>query len=106
MEDFIQVITTVEDEAEAKKIARTLVEKRLAACVQIAGPVSSVYWWEDSVVEEQEHICLIKSSQKLYPLIEEAIREIHSYDIPEIISVPLADGSAGYLAWMIGELRE
>jgi len=105
MENYIQVITTVDDKEEAQRIARAVVEKRLAACVQIIGPVSSMYWWEDNIVEEPEHICLIKSRENLYPELEQLIMEEHSYEIPEILVVPVLKGSDGYFGWMEKELK-
>jgi periplasmic divalent cation tolerance protein len=106
MENFIQVYTTTEDGDEAGRIARSLVEKRLAACVQILGPVSSTYWWEDNVVEEHEYICVIKSRQDLYRDIEQSIREVHSYETPEILAVRLSEGSSAYFDWMEKELKK
>lgn len=106
MENYIQVITTVDDKEDAQRLARAIVEKRLAACVQIIGPVSSVYWWEDNIVEEPEHICLIKSRENLYPELEQLIMEEHSYEIPEILVVPVLKGSDGYFSWMEKELKE
>jgi len=106
MENYIQVITTVDDKEEAQRLARAIVEKRLAACVQIIGPVSSIYWWEDNIVEEPEHICLMKSRENLYPELEQVIMEEHSYEIPEILVVPVSRGSAGYFSWMDRELKE
>jgi len=106
MDSYIQVITTTEDNEEAQRIARAVVRKRLAACVQTIGPVMSTYWWEDNIVEEQEYICLIKSREDLYQQLELAIREEHSYETPEVIAFAVSAGSAGYLEWMNRELGQ
>lgn len=105
MADHIQVITTTETKAEAQKIARTLVEKRLAGCVQVIGPITSTYWWEDEVETAEEWQCLIKSSLRVYPDLEVAIVEAHPYDTPEIIATPIITGSQAYLDWLDEEVK-
>jgi periplasmic divalent cation tolerance protein len=96
----IIVITTTESEDEAKQIARGLVEERLAACVQIAGPITSIYRWEGAVEEAAEYLCLVKTRADLFERVEAAIRDRHSYDLPEIIAVPVERGSEAYLDWL------
>jgi periplasmic divalent cation tolerance protein len=96
----IIVITTTESEDEAKQIARGLVEERLAACVQIGGPITSIYRWEGAVEEAAEYLCLIKTRADLYDQVEAAIRDRHSYELPEIIAVPVERGSEAYLDWL------
>jgi len=102
MAEHIQVLTTVGSEEEAGRIAELLVERRLAACVQVVGPIVSRYRWQGAVEEEREWQCLAKTTLGAYEAVEAAIREAHSYDEPEIIATPIVAGSAGYLAW-IGE---
>jgi periplasmic divalent cation tolerance protein len=102
MTDHVQVLTTVGSEEEAGRIAGVLVEKRLAACVQVVGPVVSRYRWQGEIEETQEWQCLAKTTRAAYEAVEAAIREVHSYDEPEIIATSIVVGSAGYLAW-IGE---
>ncbi|HET9199176.1 MAG TPA: divalent-cation tolerance protein CutA [Solirubrobacterales bacterium] len=102
MTDCVQVLTTVGSEEEAGRIARLLVERRLAACVQVVGPIVSRYRWRGAVEEEREWQLLAKTTRAAYEPVEAAIREVHSYDEPEIVAVPIVAGSAGYLAW-IGE---
>jgi len=104
MSEYIQVITTVDSLAEAQKIARALVEKRLAGCVQILGPISSTYWWDDEIVETEEYMCLIKTRRDLFTPVEGAIKAIHPYDVPEILAVPVSGSSQSYLDWLNGEL--
>jgi periplasmic divalent cation tolerance protein len=100
MTDFVQVTTAVGDRGAADRLAAALVERRLAACVQIVGPVRSVYRWKDQVEQGDEWLCLIKSTGDRFSALEAAIRELHSYECPEIIATPITAGSDGYLAWL------
>jgi periplasmic divalent cation tolerance protein len=104
MEGFIQVTTTTERREDAERIARALVEKRLAACVQIAGPLTSIYRWKGKIETAAEWLCLIKSREENYGAIEQAIRSLHPYETPEIMAVPVIAGSRDYLDWLRGEL--
>ena len=106
MTGAIQVITTTETKAGAQAIANTLVAKRLAGCAQIIGPITSTYWWEGQIETAEEWLCVIKSRRDLYEELEKAIRELHPYDVPEILAVPVAAGSKDYLEWLDGELRK
>ncbi|MCL6449565.1 MAG: divalent-cation tolerance protein CutA [Armatimonadetes bacterium] len=106
MEEYIQVFTTTEKKEDAEKIARNLVEKRLAGCVQILGPVTSTYRWKGNLESAEEWLCLIKSTKALYPQIEEAIKALHPYETPEIIAAPIVTGSRDYLEWLKQELAE
>ena len=105
-EEYIQVITTVEKEEQAKSIARTLVEKRLAGCVQIVGPATSIYRWESKIETAGEWLCIIKSKRSLYEELEQAIRDMHPYRVPEILATPVVAGSRAYLEWLDGELKK
>ena len=100
MDEFIQVFTTTGNRADASRIAETLVERRLAGCVQVLGPISSTYRWQGTVETEEEWLCLIKAGRDTYSELETAIRELHPYDTPEILAMPVVDGSADYLAWL------
>ena len=104
--EYVQVLTTTEAREEAESIARALTEQRLAACVQIVGPVTSTYRWKGKEETAEEWLCLIKSRKALYERIEEAIKAIHSYETPEIIALPIVAGSAAYLNWLNEELKE
>jgi len=106
MTDYVQVLTTAASEQEARQICDTLVENRLAACVQVAGPVSSTYRWQGKVEREQEWQCLAKTETRLYSEVEAVIRGIHSYDEPEIVAIPILAGSPGYLAWISDSVGE
>jgi periplasmic divalent cation tolerance protein len=105
MADYIQVLTTVGSEEEAELVSSSLVERRLAACVQVVGPILSRYRWQGEVECEQEWQCLAKTEAALYGEVEAAIRELHSYDEPEIIATPIVAGSRGYLDWVSESLR-
>jgi periplasmic divalent cation tolerance protein len=98
--DHLQVSTAAGSEAEAERISAALVERRLAACVQVVGPVSSRYRWRGKVEHEREWLCLAKTAAARYDEVEAAIRELHSYDEPEIVATPIVAGSAGYLGWL------
>ena len=100
MNEHIQVITTTDKRDDALAIARTLVEQRLAACVQIVGPITSIYRWKGNVETAEEWQCWAKSRQDRYGQIEQAIRHGHPYEEPEILAIPITAASAGYLAWI------
>jgi periplasmic divalent cation tolerance protein len=97
---FIQVSTTVEKREDADRLAELAVKKRLAACVQVIGPITSTYWWQGKVERGEEWLCLMKTGEGLYKALESAIRSVHPYDEPEIIALPVAEGSEGYLRWI------
>jgi periplasmic divalent cation tolerance protein len=103
-EMFIQVLTTVESKKDAQRIAQAVVEKRLAGCVQVIGPITSTYWWQGNVETAEEWLCVIKSREDLYKELERAIRDVHPYEVPEILAMPVQAGSSSYLAWLDNEL--
>jgi periplasmic divalent cation tolerance protein len=98
--EYLQVLTTTGSEEEAERISAALVERRLAACVQVLGPVTSRYRWQGKVEQAQEWMCVAKTRASMFPSVEAAIRELHSYDEPEILATPIVAGSAGYLSWL------
>ena len=102
MTDKRIVLSTAASEEEARKIARHLVEHQLAACVNIVPQMESVYRWRGKVESSREWLLLIKTTAEKFNDVHDAIRELHSYDLPECISIAIDDGSAEYLAW-IGE---
>ncbi|MEO0206839.1 MAG: divalent-cation tolerance protein CutA [candidate division WOR-3 bacterium] len=102
---YIQVFTTVEKKEDAERIARIVVEKRLAGCVQILGPIKSTYWWKAKIESAEEWLCIIKSKKELYPELEKTIKENHPYETPEIIAIPIIAGYEGYLKWLTAELK-
>lgn len=106
MKDFIQVITTVDKKELGERIAKAVLEKRLCACVQLVGPIKSSYWWEGRIEDTTEWQLLIKTRRGLYKRLEKEIRGIHPYSVPEIIAVPILNGSRDYLKWLKEEVRE
>jgi len=100
MAEYLQVQTTAGSEEEAEEIAAALVERRLAACVQTIGPIASRYRWRGEVEQAREWLCLAKTEADRYAEVETAIRELHSYEEPEVIATPIVAGSPGYLAWI------
>jgi periplasmic divalent cation tolerance protein len=98
--EYIQVLTTAGSEDEARRISEVLVERRLAACVQTIGPIVSRYRWQGEVETAREWLCLAKTAADRYEAVEAAIRELHSYEEPEIVATPIVAGSRGYLGWI------
>jgi len=103
MGDFIQVTTTASSKEEAEKIARALLGIRLAACVQVVGPIESHYWWQGKIEHAAEWLCIIKTRRGKFPAVESAIRANHSYEVPEIVACPIEGGSEPYLQWLRNE---
>ena len=106
MPDFIQVTTATDDRDEAMRLTRAVVEQRLAACAHVSGPVTSTYWWHGKIETAEEWLCLIKTRKERYPEIEAAIRELHSYDLPQIIATPITAGNEQYLDWLRQETED
>jgi periplasmic divalent cation tolerance protein len=105
MYSLIQVSTTVAKRQDATKIAKSALEEKLAACVQVIGPIGSTYWWKGKMEDAEEWLCLMKTRKQLYPKLEKRIKAIHPYEEPEIIALPIVDGSAGYLRWIEEETK-
>ena len=100
MTDKRIVLSTAGSEAEARKIAHALVDRRLAACVNIVGPIHSVYRWKGAVESAPEHLLVIKTTAEAFSRVRDAIRELHSYELPECVMLPIEDGSEQYLRWI------
>ena len=105
MSDLKLVLTTAGSQEEARVLARALVERRLAACVNIVPQIESIYRWKDGVEEAQEWLLLIKTSAKAFEQVRAAIQELHSYEVPECICLNIEDGSAAYLEWIRESVR-
>lgn len=99
MTEVIVVLTTTETPDEAERLARLLVERRLAACVQ-ALPITSIYCWQGAVERATETLLLVKTRRELYAAVEAEIKAHHSYQTPEIIALPVESGSSDYLSWL------
>ncbi len=104
MTEYIQVVTTVAQKSDAVNIAKILLEKRLAACVQIIESVESFFWWENKIDRAEEFLCVIKSRKNMYEKLEKEIKKVHPYDVPEILAVQIENGNWDYLSWMSEEL--
>ncbi|HVP51401.1 MAG TPA: divalent-cation tolerance protein CutA [Terriglobales bacterium] len=100
MTDERIVLSTAGSEEEAGKIAQALVERRLAACVNIVGPVQSIYRWKGAVETAAEHLLIIKTTSAAFPRVRDAIRELHSYELPECVMLNIEAGSEDYLHWI------
>lgn len=103
--DYLQVQTTTDSRAEAMDLARTAVESRMAACAEVAGPITSVYWWEDGVERAEEWLVMLKLPATCYDRLAAFLAERHSYDEPEIVALPIVAGSPSYLNWIRAETR-
>lgn len=104
MTDYIQILTTAGTRDDAETIGRTLVNERLAACVQLSGPVLSSYRWQGGIETSQEWQCLIKTRRDLFEQIEATIRRLHPYEVPEILAIPIVAASRPYLDWIDAEV--
>jgi periplasmic divalent cation tolerance protein len=100
MTDKRIVLSTAGSEDEARKIALHLVEQQLAACVNIVPRIESIYRWKEKVESSQEYLLLIKTSAERFPEVRDAIRELHSYELPECVAIRIEDGSSEYLQWL------
>jgi periplasmic divalent cation tolerance protein len=105
MSEALIVLTNCPDAATAQRIARTLVEQRLAACVNQLAPVQSTYRWEGAIEHAAEVPLLIKTTRERYPEVESAIRTLHPYNVPEIVALPVIAGYAPYLRWVGDETQ-
>jgi periplasmic divalent cation tolerance protein len=99
------ILTTLPDQDTARQLARQLVEAKLAACVNVLAPCTSVYRWEAAVQEETEIPLLIKTAADRYAAVETFLRQHHSYELPEIVALPIVQGLPGYLDWVRAETR-
>ena len=98
--EFIVFLVTCGSEEEALKIANALVEGHLAACVNLISPVRSIYRWEGKIWDEKEWLLVIKTQKQRFEELEKKVRSLHSYSVPEIISLPITEGSSAYLNWL------
>jgi periplasmic divalent cation tolerance protein len=103
MTDKIVVLTTCGSEDEARKLASVLIEKHMAACVNITSPVTSVYRWKGSIEQAQEWMLIIKSRRERFEELRVVLESAHSYELPEVLAIPVVEGSPNYLAWVEAE---
>ena len=97
---FIAILVTAKDVAEAEKIGRTLVEQKLIACANILSGVKSVFWWQEKIDTSDEVLLILKTKKSLFKKVEKAVKSLHSYDTPEVIALPISQGSKEYLKWI------
>jgi len=105
MTDKCIVLSTCGSQEEANKIAHHLVENRLAACVNVIPHISSIYRWEGKVESAQEWLLLVKTTAEKFAKVRDAIRSLHSYELPECIAIPIEDGSTPYLQWIENSVK-
>ncbi len=104
--EFVQLQTTLDDREQAEKLIRDAVECRLAACGQLLGPVNSTYWWNGAVEEAAEWLCVFKTTGALAASLEQWIIKRHPYEVPEVVTVGIADVSKSYVEWIENETAE
>jgi periplasmic divalent cation tolerance protein len=106
MTDKIVVLTTCDSEEQAREVAHRLVELRVSACVNILPKVHSIYRWKDKVEESAEWLLVIKSRRDMFGVLRAEIEKLHTYDVPEIVALPIVDGSESYLGWLDAQLAK
>ncbi len=105
MTEYVVVYVTAPGEEEAERIAKTLVENKLAACVNIVRNVRSIYRWQGKIEDENEALMIVKTRRKHFGRVSETVKQLHSYSVPEIIALPVVEGSGEYLAWLGEETK-
>ena len=105
MSEFVQITTTTGTRHDAERIAAELVSRRLAGCVQVSGPIVSTYRWQGKTESSEEWMCTIKTARGQLAAIQQAMDEIHPYEVPELIATPIVDGSEKYLGWLKEQLE-
>ena len=106
MTDKVVIYVTGGDTDESKKIARALVEKRLAACVNLVPQIRSFYRWEGKIQDDPESLLVIKTSRSLFAAVRAEVERLHSYRVPEVLCVPILEGSPNYMTWLGDSLRK
>jgi len=101
----LQITTTTGARHDAERIAAELVSRRLAACVQVSGPITSTYRWQGAVETAEEWLCTMKTSRGCFDAIQAVIKQLHPYEVPELVATPIVDGSAAYLKWLGDQLK-
>ena len=100
MTDALIVFVTVPSRQDGERIAEAVVGEQLAACANLVGPIRSIYRWQGEICRDDEHLMLIKTTRERYASLEARVKALHSYDVPEIIALPIETGSAAYLDWI------
>ena len=102
--DYILIMVTASSREEAEKIATTLLERKLIACANILGPVSSRFWWQGKIDSAEEYMIFMKTKRELFDQIADNVKQLHSYEVPEIIALPIVEGAKPYLEWINSSL--
>jgi periplasmic divalent cation tolerance protein len=98
--DYIIILVTTKDKDEAEKISQLLLKERLIACANIVSPVTSFFYWRDKIEKTEESLIVTKSRQDLFEKVAERVKSLHSYEVPEVLALPIVEGSKAYLDWM------
>ncbi len=106
MTEAIVVLVTASSRDEASRLAEAVVGERLAACVNIVGGVRSIYRWQGEICDDEETLLVIKTRRDKFAAIEQRITDLHSYDVPEVIALPIEQGAASYLDWLVSQVAE
>jgi periplasmic divalent cation tolerance protein len=104
--DFIVVLITTKDRAEAEKISQTLLAEKLVACANIISGVASCFLWQGKVDRAEECLVVMKTRKSLFGQLQLCVKSLHSYEVPEVLALPVVDGSEGYLSWLSSVLRQ
>ena len=105
MSDHVRIETTVDSAEGAQRLADSLVTARLVACAQVVGPIRSTYWWEGAATTDEEWLIVLKTAADRLDDVVAHLREVHPYDVPEVVAVPVVDGHPDYLRWVTTETR-
>ena len=105
MAEFVLILTTMPDDERADALARTLVDERLAACVNVLSTMTSFYRWQGTIEQEEERQIVIKTTRDRVAAVQTRLRDLHAYEVPEFLVLPVSDGSTGYLDWVRNETR-
>ena len=102
--DYTLIMVTASSKEEAEKIATTLLERKLIACANILGPVSSRFWWQGKIDLAEEYMIFMKTKRELFDQVADSVKQLHSYEVPEIIALPIVEGAKPYLEWISSNL--
>ncbi|MCP4136221.1 MAG: divalent-cation tolerance protein CutA [bacterium] len=106
MNEYCVIFCTVSSKEEGRKIAEKLLQEKLAPCLNIVDGITSLYTWKGEVCDEPEFLCIIKTRKSLFEKVREAIISVHSYEVPEVIQLPIEAGHAPYLQWISDNTKE
>jgi len=104
--NYIIILVTAKDKQEAEKITQSLLKERLIACANIVNPVTSFFYWSGKIDKAEECLIVMKSRRDLFAQVAEHVKGLHSYEVPEILALPIVEGSTAYLDWMCGVLKQ